>query len=89
MGKGCGRKPKSEITGDTPIIRLVGGYKMLPGKKFTVFTSPNNPGTFTNPTLIKTNGHYFILSYEQDGGSWNVLLTAVAQLFKLEIKQAR
>jgi len=89
MGKVCAQKQNSEITGAALNIILVSGYKMVPGKKFTISTSPGNPGTFTNPTLIITNGHYFILSYEQDGGSWNVLLTAVAQLFKLEIKQAR
>ncbi len=88
MGKGCGQKQNSEITGDAPNIRLVGGYKPAAGTRFIIFTSPNDPGEFTNPMLIKTNDHYFILSYEEDGGSRNVVLTAVAQLFRMEIKQA-
>jgi hypothetical protein len=88
MGKGCGRKQKNEIVGAALNIRLEGDYKMVPGKKFTISTSPGNPGNFTSPTLIKINGYYFILSYEQEDGSWHVVLTAVAQLFKMEIKSA-
>jgi hypothetical protein len=38
--------------------------------------------------LTNTNGHHFILSYEQDGSSWNVVLTALVQLFKMEINSA-
>ncbi len=76
MGSGCGRKLKSEITGTALNIRLVSIYKMASGKKFTIFTSP---------TLMKIKGNYLILSYEQDGSSWNVVLTAVAQLFRMEI----
>jgi hypothetical protein len=78
----------ASISGATLVIKVMGSYKPAAGTRFIIFTSPNNPGTFTNPTLVKTNGHHFILSYEEDNGSWNVVLTAVAQLFRMEIKSA-
>jgi hypothetical protein len=74
------------ITGASLDIKVVGSYKPEAGTKFTIFTSPNDPGKFSNPTLIKTNGHHFVLSCEKDGGSWNIVLTAVASLLRLQIK---
>jgi hypothetical protein len=87
-GNGCGQKQNSEITGASLDIKVMGSYKPAAGTSFIIFTSPNDPVAFTNPTLIKANGHHFIIFNEQDNGSWNVVLTAVAQLFKMELKQA-
>jgi hypothetical protein len=78
----------TSITGASLVIKVMGSYQPAAGTRFIIFTSPNNPGKFTSPTLIKANGHYFILSYEEEGDSWNVVLTAAAQLFKMEINSA-
>lgn len=69
-------------------VKVASGYKPAPGKKFIIFTSPNDPGEFSNPTLIRTNGHHFILSYEEDNDKWDVVLTSLAPLFKMEIRSA-
>ncbi len=80
---------EASITGASLDIKLVGGYKPAAGSRFTVFTSPNDPGKFTNPTLIKTNGHHFILSYEgnEKNGGYSVVLTSVAPVFRMEIRR--
>jgi hypothetical protein len=36
-------------------------------------------------TNVDNSGHYFIFSYDENGGSLNVMMTAVAKMFKLEI----
>ena len=75
----------ASITGFSLYIKVVGAYTPAPGTRFIIFTSLNNPSEFTNPMLIKTDGHHFILSYEEDGSSWNVVLTVVARVFRLQI----
>jgi hypothetical protein len=54
----------------------------VPGRRFTIFTSPIGTGKSPNPTLLKSNGHYFILFYEEENEAWNGVLTAVAKMFK-------
>lgn len=79
---------EASINGATLDIKVVGTYKPEAGTKFIIFNSPNDPGKFSNPSLIKTNGHYFILSYEEEeDGKWNVVLSTVAKMFKMEIRQ--
>jgi hypothetical protein len=77
----------ANINGASLDIYVMGTFKPAPGTRFTIINSPNDPGKFSNPSLIEANSHYFILSYEQEGSSWNFVLTAVAQLFKMEIQQ--
>ena len=80
----------ASITGASLSFVLADDYKPACGIKFILFTCPNDPGRFTNPQLIRENDQYFVLTYEEEAisGNFNVVLTAVAPVFRLQINSA-